>query len=138
MRTAGCALRVAAVLTALLSSACAGRMSDRAGPGIVPCRTGRVVNYMAAEAQQCWYLTAQGRWRIVNHEFHYDVLVMQTQASTPALTDQIVRQLAEVHGERFVEILVYVQPDPGGAGTIVRRARWTRNAAVEYLDFPAS
>jgi hypothetical protein len=113
-------------------------MSDVAGPGIVPCRAGRVVNYMAAETQQCWYSTAQGRWRIVNHEFHYDVLVMQTQASTPALTDHVVRQLAEVHGERFVEILVYVQPDPGGDGTIVRRARWTRNAAVEYLDFPAS
>ena len=113
-------------------------MADLAGPGVVPCRSGRVVNYMAAEAQQCWYSTTQGRWRIVNHEFHYDVLVMQTQASTPALTDEIVRRLSEVHGERFIEILVYVQPDPGGDGTIVRRARWTRSGAVEHLDFPAS
>jgi hypothetical protein len=113
-------------------------MSEFAGPGIVPCRPGRVVNYMAAEAQQCWYATPQGRWRIVNHEFHYDVLVMQTQASTPELTDEIVRRLAEVHGERFVEILVYVHPDPGTGGQMVRRARWTQSAPVEHLDFPAS
>jgi hypothetical protein len=128
----------AAILATTVSIACSGRTADIAGPGIVPCRPGRVANYMAAEAQQCWYSTPQGRWRIVNHEFHYDVLVMQTQASIPGLTDEIVRRLAEVHGERFVEILVYVQPDPGGEGGLVRRARWTQSGAVEYLEFPAS
>ena len=138
MRTTGCALGAAAILGAVVSNACGGSRANLAGPGIVACRPVFFVNYMAAEAQQCWYSTPQGRWRIVNHEFHYDVLVMQTQASTPAMTDAIVRRMAEVHGERFVEILVYVHPDPGGDGTIVRRARWTRNAPVEYLDIPAS
>ena len=138
MRTTGCAPGAAAILAAVVSNACAGSMANLAGPGIVPCRPVFIVNYMAAEAQQCWYSTPQGRWRIVNHEFHYDVLVMQTQASALALTDVIVRRLSEVHGERFVEILVYVHPDPGGDGTIVRRARWTRSGPVEHLDIPAS
>jgi hypothetical protein len=81
-------------------------MADLAGPGVVPCRSVRVVNYMAAEAQQCWYSTPQGRWRIVNQDIHYDGLVIQTQASTPALTDEIDRRLDEGHGGRFFEILV--------------------------------
>jgi hypothetical protein len=92
---------------------------------------------MAARAQQCWYAAAGGRWRIVNHEFRYDVLVMQAEASTLDLTDDIVRRVTGVHGERFVEILIYVRSEAGKPATI-RRARWTRGDRVEHVDFAAS
>lgn len=127
----------AIVLAATVVLGCAPRSTPFAGPGITLCRPGTVANYMAASAQQCWYTTATGRWRIVNHEFHYDVLVVDTQASTRELTAEIVKRLAAVHGGRFVEILVYVRPDPGGAETMVRRARWTNAGPVEHFDFPA-
>lgn len=127
-----------AIVSAGIAPACAARAVTQAGPGIVPCRTGAVRNYMAAEAQQCWYSTPQGRWRIVNHEFHYDSLVMQTQATSPELSGEIVRRLTAVHGERFAEILLYVEPDPGTGGDKIRRVRWTRSAPPEQFDFPAS
>jgi hypothetical protein len=132
-----CATVPAVALAAAVVDGCAGRPPALAGPGVVPCRSGRVANFMAAEAQRCWYVAGDGRWRITNHEFHYDVLVVETEATSPDLTAEIVRRLAEVHGERFIEILVYVKPDPGVGGTTVRRARWTRSGPLEQFDFPA-
>jgi len=128
----------AVVMTAAAASiGCGARLADSAVSPAGDCARGPVPNYMAARAQQCWYATAGGRWRIVNHDFHYDVLVMQAEASTLDLTDDIVRRVTEVHGERFVEILIYVRSEAGNPATI-RRARWTGGGRVEHVDFAAS
>jgi hypothetical protein len=122
---------------AVASMGCAARLADSAALPTGYCARGPVPNYMAARAQQCWYEASGGRWRIVNHEFHYDVLVMQAEASTLDLTDDIVRRVIEVHGERFVEILIYVRSEAGKPATI-RRARWIGGGGVEHIDFAAS
>lgn len=127
---------IAAVATESLG--CAARLADPAESLTEACPSGRVANYMAARAQQCWYATPGGRWRIVNHEFHYDVLVVQTEASTLELTNEIVRRIAEVHGERFVEILIYVKGEPGSPAARIRRARWTADGGVTHFDFSAT
>ena len=130
----------AVVLVAAMaeSMACAARLADQAASPGGSCPPGRVANYMAAGAQQCWYSTPQGQWRIVNHEFHYDVLVVQTEASTLEMTGEIVSRLADVHGERFVEILIYVRAGAGRPAATIRRARWTDGGRVEHFDFPAT
>ncbi len=122
---------------AAASFGCGGRLADSAASPGVYCASGPVPNYMAALAQQCWYVTGGGRWRIVNHDFHYDVLVMQAEASALNLTDDIVRRVTEVHGERFVEILIYVRSE-SGTPAMIRRARWTGSGRVEHVDFAAS
>ncbi len=122
---------------AAVSAGCAARLADSAASPTGYCARRPVLNYMAARAQQCWYVTSGGRWRIVNHDFHYDVLVMQTEASTLDMTDDIVRRVTEVHGERFVEILIYVRAEAGPSARI-RRARWTGSGGVEHFDFAAS
>ena len=122
---------------AATSFGCGARLADAAAAPTGYCARGPVRNYMADPAQRCWYATPGGRWRIVNHDFHYDVLVMQTEASTLDLTDEIVRRVTAVHGQRFVEILIYVRSEAAMPATI-RRARWTGGGRVEQVDFAAS
>ena len=90
---------------------------------------------MAARAQQCWYTSPQGRWRILNHDFHYDTLVMDTEASSVEAAAEVTRRLVEVHGERFSEILIYVQQESARRPSPVRRVLWTRTRPPESLDF---
>jgi hypothetical protein len=123
-----------AVLLAL-GVACAGRESEPRAGASRYCSPGAVANFMEEAAQKCWYTAPQGRWRIVNHDFHYDVLVMDTQASSVAAADEILRRLVEVHAERFQEMLVYVEEEAAAGPRRVRRVRWTRKAPPEYLDF---
>lgn len=97
---------------------------------------------MAEGAQKCWYNTPQGAWRIINHEFHYDVLVVETEATGFEVGDAIVRRFVEVHGERFGEILIYMRLGPPGGGPYAtppsvrtRRLRWLRDRGVDLLEF---
>lgn len=117
------------IVLAIWCAACAPKLDLPVYAGRY-CPSGRVENFMAARAQQCWYTSPQGRWRILNHDFHYDTLVMETEASSVEAAAEVMRRLVDVHGERFSEILIYVQQDKA-----VRRVRWTRNAPPEYLDF---
>ena len=121
---------------ALVPLACAAR-TDPSESRSNPCPSSRVTNYMAARAQQCWYVSDQGRWRITNHEFHYDVLVMETEASSLDLTTEIVRRIAGVHGERFVEMMIYVRRE-GTSPPMVRRARRVQSGTIDLLDFELS
>jgi len=124
-----------AIVMAVAAGSCAARVVDYPAFAGRDCPGGRVENFMAARAQQCWYRASPGRWRIVNHEFHYDSLVMDTEASSLDVAEEITRRLAEVHGERFSEILIYVQQESASRPSPVRRVLWTRNAKPEYLDF---
>jgi len=126
---------VVMVAAAAASLGCAARLADSSDSSPGSCPPSPVANYMAARAQQCWYATTGGRWRIVNHDFHYDVLVMQTEATSLELTDDIVRRVTAVHGDRFVEILIYVRSEAGGTPARIRRARWTEGGRVEHVDF---
>lgn len=121
------------------STACAARTTAARQSTVDACPPGQVANYMAARAQQCWYISPAGRWRIVNHEFHYDNLVVDTVASSPDMSDEITRRLTAVHGERFSEIVIYVRLEPGlsPAPASIRRVRWTAAGGVEQLDFTA-
>jgi hypothetical protein len=137
-------LRLAGVLALAVTLGCteppperppAPRSSVPRQPLVRDCPPGPVENFMAAQAQQCWYAAPKGRWRIRNHEFHYDVLVMDTVASNLEMAEEVTRRLAEVHGERFQEILIYVELEDWPSPTPVRRVRWTRTAPPEVFDF---
>jgi 2-polyprenyl-6-methoxyphenol hydroxylase-like FAD-dependent oxidoreductase len=119
----------ALVLAVSLAAGCAARTSESEIQRPA-CSTGRVENYMDARAQRCWYNTTAGSWRIVNHDFHYDTLVVETEATKFDVGDEIVRRFEEVHGERFSEMLIYVRVDPR-----TRRLRWLRGRGVDVLEF---
>jgi hypothetical protein len=147
-RTVIRALSIAAVV---LSSGvgwpgCAAR-SDDALPGVLrPCREQRrVENYLLSEAQQCWYTSPNGRWRTLNHELHYDVLVVEAEATSFADAEEITRRFVEVHGgasedfTSFTEILVYVQQEGAPVTSTIHRVRWSKSSgAYEVLEFEGS
>ena len=124
----------AAVIAAGALSGCAARPLDRSG--VIPsCPPGRVANYLSQEAQQCWYAASQGRWRTLSHELHYDVLVVQVEASSVDDSDEIAGRFVERHGGRFSEILIYVHPEPAEASARIRRVRWTGDTGFQRLEF---
>ena len=123
-----------ALATAAILSGCAIRQPATSADGL--CPRGRVDNYMAARWQQCWYATQQGRWRIRNHEFHYDTIVFETEASAMALAQEIATRLVDRHRERFSEFLVYVTP--AGAPAPTRRIRWTERGGFTTLELTSS
>jgi len=124
-----------AFVIAVVFTACAAREVDYPEFAGRDCPGGRVENFMAARAQLCWYRAPQGRWRILNHEFHYDSLVMDTEATTVDMAVEITRRLVEVHNERFSEMLIYVEQESASRPKPVRRVLWTRTSKPEYLDF---
>ncbi|MQA29269.1 MAG: hypothetical protein GEU82_05430 [Luteitalea sp.] len=119
------------------------RTDDRIDRVPRPCREQRrVENYLVARAQQCWYSSPNGRWRITNHELHYDVLVVETEATSITDAEELTRRIVEVHGgasegfTSFSEILVYVQEEGAPATSTIRRVRWTnRSGTYEVLEF---
>lgn len=122
-------------IVVVMLTACAAKSAAAPGAADQPCAPGPVDNYMAARWQQCWFESAGGRWRTVNHEFHYDVLVAQVEATTLEDAEEITRRWVDQHRERFHEILVYVRPASGTVST-TRRVRWTAADGYQTLDFP--
>lgn len=111
----------------------------REGRPIPTCSPASNWSYLVRDAQQCWFHTPEGRWRIVSHEMHYDVLVMRIVADRLEAAVPAAARVAEVHGERFAEILAYVETEaPTGVAASIRRVRWTRAGGFEPLDFPAA
>lgn len=103
--------------------------------GIPACPDGPVRNFLAPEAQQCWYSAPQGRWRIIDHDFHYDVLLLQVKATSLDLGDEALRRIREIHDDRYSEISVYVAADGAPPPTLIRRVRWTKAGGIDYLEF---
>ena len=126
--------RVVAAIAAATLTACAARSSDVPAAADRRCDAGPVDNYMAARWQRCWFESAHGRWRTINHEFHYDVLVAEVEATSADDAEAIARRWVDVHRERFQEILVYVRPT-AGTSAMMRRVRWTATDGYRGMDF---
>ena len=108
------------------------------GREIRRCAKGPVDNYLSQQWQQCWFDAPRGRWRTLNHELHYDVLVVEVEAASLADADEIARRFVRLHDDRFSEILIYVQAaSTPTASRIVRRVRWARKTGFETLEFVA-
>jgi hypothetical protein len=113
----------------------AGEPSAPLGDWIPLCPPGPVTNYLTADMQQCWQEAAHGRWRTLSHELHYDVLVAEVSADSLADAEEIARRFIEVHGERFAEILLYVQQESAARPSQIRRVRWSGGPGLEALEF---
>jgi hypothetical protein len=103
------------------------------------CPSGEVENYLAAEWQQCWLDAAHGRWRTLNHELHYYTVIVEVEAASLADAEEIARRFADLHGDRFEEITVYVQAESAPEKSEIRRVEWSRDTKTfETLDFVGS
>lgn len=103
--------------------------------GIGPCPRRAIANYLAAEFLQCWFEAPHGRWRTLNHEFHYTVLVVEVEAASLDDAHEITARWVRLHREKFSEILVYVQAESAPKTSLVRRVRWTRAKGYETLEY---
>lgn len=110
----------------------------RSDKGIPPCPPGRVENYLAARAQQCWYEATHGRWRTLSHNLHYYTIVAQAEAASLEDAEEIARRFVEVHSDRFQEVLLYVQEESAPETSLIRRIQWTRPTGYERLEFVGS
>ena len=84
---------------------------------------------------QCWIDARHGRWRILSHESHFDVLAVQVEASDLQDADEIARRFVAGEGGMFSEILVYASRESPTASSRIRRTRWTRVAGFEAMEF---
>lgn len=103
------------------------------------CSPGAAGNYLVRDAQQCWFTTPAGRWRTVSHELHYDTLVVRAVADPLDVAAEVAARFVDVHGERFAEILIYLEEEAAADGpSRIRRVRWTRTTGFDQLDFPGA
>jgi hypothetical protein len=110
--------------------------ASRAVPQIHRCPRGTVDNYLLPKWQQCWLEASHGRWRTVNHELHYDVLVVEVEAASLADADEIAGRFVKLHGERFpLEVLIYVRQEAAPPGATVRRVAWSKRSGFTSLEF---
>jgi hypothetical protein len=131
---------------ALAWTACAVKAGDVIDGVLRPCREQRrVENYLLPDAQQCWYASPNGRWRILNHELHYNVLVVETEATRFADAEAITRRFVDAHGgasedfTSYSEILVYLQEESAPATSTIHRVRWsTSSGTYDVLEFEGS
>jgi hypothetical protein len=115
-------------------AACASRSARL---GIPRCPGGPVTNYLADEVLQCWFDAPNGRWRTLSHEFHYDSVVFEVEATNLDDARTIAERIIGVHGKRFVELALYVRaPLVAGSPRPIRRIRWSsRDGYDAALDF---
>jgi hypothetical protein len=64
--------------------------------------------------------------------------VIEVEAASLDDADEISRRLVSLHGEKFSEILLYVQAAPGPEDSPIRRIQWTRSGGFATLDFVGS
>jgi hypothetical protein len=127
-----------AVLSVGGLSTCAARQAIRNDYGIPRCPVGAAADLLSVNALQCWFDAPHGRWRILSHGSHYDLLVVNVEALDLSDADAIARRFAAGEGRTFSEILVYTQPEPSGNSSRIRRVRWTRDTGFEAFEFMAS
>ena len=127
-----------APLAVILAAGLAACASRSARLGIPTCPRGPVENYLADKVLQCWFDSPNGRWRTVNHEFHYDSLVFEVEATSLEDARTIAERIVGVHGKRFLELALYVRTPPPADGRPprIRRVRWSARDGYEApLDF---
>jgi hypothetical protein len=133
------AFNIPLAATPSLESAVPRSMQGGARSSITRCPSGKVENYLAVEWQQCWFDAAHGRWRTLNHELHYYTVIVEVEAASLADAEEIARRFADLHGDRFEEITVYVQAESAPETSPIRRVEWSRDARTfEILDFVGS
>jgi hypothetical protein len=97
-----------------------------------------VENYLDANAQQCWHEAPHGPWRTLGHDLHYNTIVAEIEASSLDDADEIARRFVEVHGEKFEEILIYVQAASAPKTSAIRRVRWITGRGYDHLEYVAA
>ena len=124
----------------MLAAGLAGCAARAGRLGIPTCPRGPVQNYLADNVLQCWFDGPSGRWRTLNHEFHYDSLVFEVEAASLEDARAIAERIVSVHGKRFLELSLYVRTPPPADGSPrrIRRIRWSSRDGYEPpLDFEA-
>jgi hypothetical protein len=91
---------------------------------------------LSVDALQCWFDARHGRWRVLKHESHLDVLVVEVEAFDLRDAEEVARLFAVRERAEFSEILLYVYPERGDRDR-VRRVQWTREKGIVTLDFSA-
>ena len=146
--------RPAAIVLAAALSGCAttARLKPAPDIGVADCAAGAANALLSVDALQCWLPAPHGRWRILSHDSHFDVLVAQAEAldlrdaafiANAFAANQAPRRLQPSEarrlqpGETFSEILVYVRQPAHGGQVRTRRVRWTKTAPLEIFDFTA-
>ena len=117
---------------------------DRPAPdiGVADCAAGAANALLSVDALQCWLRAPHGRWRILSHDSHFDVLVVQAEALDLRDAAFIANVFGANQGPTFSEILIYVRErllegSRSGPGQRTRRVRWTKTAPLEIFDFTA-
>lgn len=128
-------------LTLLLVSVAALSGCARSRPpannfGVPNCPASARETLLSVDALQCWFGARHGRWRVLKHESHLDVLVVEVEAFDLRDAEEVARLFALREGGDFSEILLYVHPERGDR-ELVRRVQWTREKGIETLDFVA-
>lgn len=113
--------------------AAARRVADP--PPVPNCSPAAGWSFLVRDSQNCWYHTPHGRWRVVNHEMHYDVLVARVMAEHLDVAEDVGRRFVEAHRERYREIVIFVVAETEAEPPPIRRVTWTRSGGFEYLDF---
>jgi hypothetical protein len=104
--------------------------------GVPNCPASAQDSLLSVDALQCWFDARHGRWRVLKHESHFDVLVVEVEALDVRDGEEIARLFVAHESTKFSEILLYVHPERGDHGR-VRRVQWTRKKGIEALDFDA-
>lgn len=114
--------------------------------GVNDCPPGAANALLSVDALECWLPAPHGRWRILSHDSHFDVLVVQAEAADVRDGVDIARAFA-ANQTAFSEILIYMRErspegprsrgSRAGAGVRIRRVRWTKTGPLEIFDFTA-
>jgi hypothetical protein len=112
------------------------RNSPRSDYGIPRCPPSAAGDLVGVMALQCWFTAPHGRWRVLGHDSHFNVLVVQVEAADLADAEAITQQFVDNQRERWSELLVYVQQEGARDVTPIRRVRWTPESGFELLDIP--
>jgi hypothetical protein len=135
-------MRVAVLMGVAVVSACTAEevhsravQEARVTKWVPACPTGPVDNYLAEKAQKCWHEAPHGRWRTLGHDLHYYTIVAEAEASSLEDADEIARRFVELHGDKFQEILIYVQEILAPKTSLIRRVRWIKGSGYDRLEY---
>ena len=103
--------------------------------GIGLCPVGAEEDLLSPDALQCWFRARQGRWRTLSCVSAHGALVVEVEAADTQDAEEIAQRFATAGRDRFLEVLVYIQPESAGAAPFIRRIRWTRQEGFETLEF---
>jgi len=124
------------VVSVATVSACARPRPPANDFGVPNCPARAREALLSVDALQCWFGARHGRWRVLKHESHFDVLVVEIEAFDLRDAEEVARRFAARESAEFSEILLYVHPEQGDRER-VRRVQWTRANGIETLDFTA-